>query len=80
MGPLNSLLKKFIPTKILKPLKHKPWITRDIRTIIHRIHRRNGAYNSWKSQTVKTFKNTPVYVLNANIRLEKPIEIIQKTS
>ncbi len=41
-----SLMKKYIPQKIPRPQKHKPWISREIITMIHR---RNRAYKSWQT-------------------------------
>ena len=40
-----GLMKKFIPRKIPRGQKHKPWITCEI---INTIHRRNRAYEKWK--------------------------------
>ena len=42
---LKSLMKKFIPTKVFRPQKHKPWITREI---INNIHRRDKYFKAWR--------------------------------
>jgi hypothetical protein len=42
---LKSLMKKFIPRKVPRSQKHKPWINRDIITVINR---RNRAHLAWK--------------------------------
>ena len=49
---IQQLMKKHIPSKISRPQKHKPWITREIITLIHR---RNRAFITWKK--LKTEKN-----------------------
>ena len=49
---LKSLMKKFIPTKVFRPQKHKPWITREI---INNIHRRDRYFKAWKKQNLKTY-------------------------
>ena len=41
-----GVMKKFIPMKIPRAQKHKPWITRDI---IQTVHRRNRAFAEWKN-------------------------------
>ena len=51
---IGNLMKKHIPTKTPRPQKHKPWITREIITIIQR---RNRLYSKWKaSKTPDLFK------------------------
>ena len=42
---LKSLMNKFIPTKASSPPKHKPWITREVKTLLHR---RDRLYKKWK--------------------------------
>ena len=42
---LKQLIDKHIPSKPARPQKHKPWINREVITMIHR---RNRAYKKWK--------------------------------
>ena len=42
---LKSLMNKYIPQKVPRRQKHKPWITRDL---ITELHQRNRAFRKWK--------------------------------
>ena len=42
---IKSLVESFVPSRPPKSPKHKPWITREVLTTIHR---RNRAFKSWK--------------------------------
>ena len=42
---LNSLIDKHVPSKPAKPNKQKPWINREIITLMHR---RDRAFKTWK--------------------------------
>ena len=42
---LQNSMKQFIPTKVSRPQKHRPWITREL---ITDTHRRDRAYAAWK--------------------------------
>ena len=42
---IKSLVESFVPSRLPKSPKHKPWITREVLTTIHR---RNRAFKSWK--------------------------------
>ena len=42
---IKSLVESFVPSRPPKSPKHKPWITREVLTSIHR---RNRAFKSWK--------------------------------
>ena len=44
-GTIVDLMNKFIPKKVPRAPKHKPWITREI---ISMIHRRDRAHTNWK--------------------------------
>ena len=47
---LLNLMKKHIPTKLPRPQKHQPWISRDVITFIHK---RNRAFKKWKKTNTK---------------------------
>ena len=42
---IKSLVESFVPSHPPKSLKHKPWITREVLTTIHR---RNRVFKCWK--------------------------------
>ena len=44
---IKSLIESFVPSAPPKPVKHKPWMTRDVITLLHR---RNRAFKSWKAK------------------------------
>ena len=47
---LQNLMKQFIPTKVSRPQKHRPWITRELITDTHRRDRAYAAWNRMKSE------------------------------
>ena len=55
---IKSLVESFVPSRPPKSPKHKPWITREVLTTIHR---RNRAFKSWKRNP--TLDNHKRYVV-----------------
>ncbi len=51
---LRHLIHKFIPTKLSRPQKNKPWISREIITLIHR---RNRAFTTWMKNKTEELRN-----------------------
>ena len=53
---LQNLMRKYIPSKVSRPQKHKPWITRELITDTHRRDRAFAAWKRTKSEAAhKTF-------------------------
>ena len=47
---LLNLMKKHIPTKLPRPQKHQPWISREVITFNHK---RNRSFRKWKKRNTK---------------------------
>ena len=70
---LQNLMRKYIPSKVSRPQKHKPWITREL---ITDTHRRDRALLPGREPNPKLLtKPSPHSTPYVRIKSEKPIVI-----